>query len=491
MTIPASQLVDITSRVIGGGLSGLEFSGTILSKNARLPANTTVPFYSQSAVGDYFGTASDEYKLAGNYFLADSNSSRKPSTLWFYRFVESATAAFLRGIKAPKLDVLKQVTNGGLTIKIDGTDVALSSLSFASATSYSDIATTITSSLSTTGTCTWDSLTQAFVITSATTGADSTIEYATAPASGVDVSGTLGLTAGTLSQGSSAKTLTECMADCVNSNSNFWSFMPLWDETTTEAIELADWCNNQGVRFLYVMVDKSAAATVNPNDDSTLGKQVEDYIGVCPIYNTKELGAMTMGIGAAIDVTQFEGRKTWAYKAQTGLAYTVDDETKSVNLLSNGYNFYGNYATASEQFKLFQNGQCSGAAKWLDTYYGQVYIKDGLQRDWLNIMMNSNTIPYNENGYTRLRASALDTINSAKNAGFIRDGVVLSETQKATVQSQAGLDISTELENQGWYLQILDPTAEVRANRGTPVINFWYCDGGSIQFIQGSSTVIL
>lgn len=494
MTIPASQLVDITSRVIGGGLSGLEFAGTILTKNAKLPVNQAVAFYSQTAVGEYFGTGSDEYKLAGNYFIADSNASRKPKTLYYYRFAYEATAAFLRGLEAPKLDTLKAITNGAFKITVNSTAITCSSLNFSSATSYSDVASAIQTKLASglaSTTCTWDSQFKAFVITSPTTGATSTITFAEAPASGTDISAVLGLTSGTLSQGSAAKTLTECMSDCVNANSNFWSFMPLWDETSTEAWELAEWCNNQGVRFLYVMVDKSADATVSPNNAATLGKQLEDYIGICPVYNTKALGAMTMGIGAAIDVAQFEGRKTWAFKAQSGLGFTCDKETDAVNLLSNGYNFYGNYATASEQFKLYQNGQCTGNAKWLDTYYGQVYIKDGLQRDWLNIMMNSNTIPYNENGYTRLRASALDTINSAKNAGFIRDGVVLSETQKATIQSQAGLDISTELENQGWYLQILDPTAEVRANRGTPVINFWYCDGGSIQFIQGSSTVIL
>lgn len=493
MTIPASQLVDITPRVVGGGLSGLEFVGTILTKNTRLPTATAVPFYSQNAVGEYFGTASDEYKLAGNYFIADSNSSRKPSTLWFYRYAESAVGAFLRGTQAPKLDVLKAITNGSFKITVDGTDISCTSLNFSSATSYSDVATAIQTKLASglaSTTCTWDSLSQAFVITSPTTGADSTITFASAAATGTDISAVLGLTAGTLSQGVDATSLTDTMTGCVNSNSNFWSFMPLWEESTAEANTLAEWCNNQGVRFLYVMVDKSADALV-ANSTACLAYQFSDYIGVCPVYNTKELGAMTMGVGAAIDVAQFEGRKTWAFKAQSGLAFTCDKETDAVNLKNNGYNFYGNYATASEEFKLYQTGQCTGTAKWLDTYYGQVYIKNGLQNDWLNVLMNTNTVPYTERGYTQLRASAADIISSAVNAGFIREGVTLSETQKGIVQSQAGLDISNELQNQGWYLQILDPTAEVRANRGTPVINFWYCDGGSIQFIQGSSTVIL
>ena len=127
----------------------------------------------------------------------------------------------------------------------------------------------------------------------------------------------------------------------------------------------------------------------------------------------------------------------------------------------------------------------------MDTYYGQVFIKDGLQNAWINAMMQANTIPYNQSGYSVLRAAAQDTINTAVNAGFIRSGVKLSEAQKAQVNTEAGLDISGSLQTQGWYLQILDPTAQVRAERGTPVVNFWYMDGGSIQKIQGTSTVLL
>ena len=493
MTIPASQLVDITPRVIGGGLSGLAFVGTFLSKNASLPTATAVPFYSQKAVGEYFGTASDEYALAGNYFLGDSNSSRKPDVLWFYRYVDTATAAFLRGTTVGSLDTLIQITTGSFKIKVNGADLSITGLDFSSQTSYSGIASAIQTKLAaalTGTTCTWDSSFKAFVITSPTTGATSTIAYATENTTGVDASELLGLTSGTLSQGSAVTSLTETMNGAVNSNSNFWSFMPVWKENSTEALELAGWCNNQGVRFMYAMVDTSNAG-LTPNNQACLAYQVADYYGVCSLYNTKALGAMAMGIGASIDPAQLNGRKTWAFKQQTGLAYTVNSETDAPVLLANGYNFYGNYATASNQFKLFQNGQISGDAKWLDTYYGQVFIKDGLQNAWINALMANNTIPYNESGYGILRAAAMDTINTAVNAGFIREGVKLSESQKATVYQEAGLDISGSLETQGWYLQILDPTSQVRSERGTPVVNFWYMDGGSIQRIQGTSTVLL
>ena len=488
MTIPASQLVDITPRVIGGGLSGLAFVGTLLSKNTSLPTATAVPFYSQAAVGDYFGTSSTEYALAGNYFLADSNSSRKPNVLWFYRKVDAACAAFLRGSSPASLDTLKTITSGSFTITVNGTEISVSSLNLSAQTSYSGVASAIQTKLASglaSTTCTWDSNFKAFVITSPTTGATSTITFASG-----DSASLLGLDSGALSQGAAITSLTDTMTGVVNSNSNFWSFMPVWNETDSEALELAQWCNNQGVRFMYALVDQSNAG-LTPNNSACLAAQVADFYGVCSLYNTKALGAMALGVGASIDPAQLNGRKTWAYKQQNGLGYTVNDETSAEVLLANGYNFYGNYATASNQFKLFQNGKISGNAKWIDTYYGQVFIRDGLQNAWINALMMNNTVPYNQAGYGVLRAAAMDTINTAVNAGFIRQGVSLSESQKATVQQEAGLDISGALETQGWYLQILDPTTQVRAERGTPVVNFWYMDGGSVQRIQGTSTVLL
>ena len=489
MTIPASQLVDITPNVIGGGLSGLSFVGAMLSKSTSLPTGAAVPFYSQSAVGEYFGTASDEYKLAGNYFVADSNASKKPDVLYFYRYVDEASEAWLRGATPKSLATLQTVTNGGFSIKINGTTQTVSALDISALTSYSAIATNITSQLSV-ATCEWDSTFKAFIISTTATGSTATIEYATSPSSGTDISALLGLSSGTLSQGSAVKTLTETMEGLINSQSDFWSFMPVFQETSTEALELAEWCNSKGVRFMYAMVDTSSDG-LTPNNTACLGRQVADYYGVCPVYNTKALGAMTMGIGAAINPDQLNGRKTWAYKQQSGLAYTVNEETDASTLLDNGYNFYGNYATASNLFKLYQNGQISGNAKWLDTYYGQVFIKDGLQNAWLNALMQNNTVPYNESGYGVLRAAAMDIINTSVSAGFIRQGVSLSESQKATTQAQAGLDISGALETQGWYLQIIDPTTIVRSERGSPIVNFWYMDGGSVQLIQGTSTVLL
>ena len=53
------------------------------------------------------------------------------------------------------------------------------------------------------------------------------------------------------------------------------------------------------------------------------------------------------------------------------------------------------------------------------------------------------------------------------------------------------MDISEELFTAGYFLQIVDPGAQARVNRETPVISLWYTYGGAVQRITVASTAIL
>ena len=76
MTIPASELVDLQPRTLGGGLASIELNGLLLSNSADLPANVMYPFGSPDAVSNYFGAESAEASLANGYFLADDTSRK-------------------------------------------------------------------------------------------------------------------------------------------------------------------------------------------------------------------------------------------------------------------------------------------------------------------------------------------------------------------------------------------------------------------------------
>lgn len=495
MSIDAKSLVDIQSRVITAGLTGIEMNSVFLSQSSSIPANIPVSFTNSDSVGDYFGRTSNEYALSVNYFLADDNKQKNPSALYFYRFISDAVAGWLRGGNVQTVSSVASIaaiTDGSLKLSIDGVEKEYTGIDFSGIVSYSQVASTIQTAMNGDATVEYDANFKAFVITSSTTGENSSVGYAVEPETGTDLSSILSLNADNalISAGSDAKEPSDNMVDLLKQLKNFVSFMSVFDEDNETRLALAQWCNSQGTRFVYLANDTSANA-LTPNNDNCFAKQVKDYFGVFCGYNTKEFLAFVAGFIAAIDWSRANGRKTLAYKSQAGLGPTVTEDSQATALLSNGYNFYGAYATASEEFSLAQNGSISGKAKWLDTYLGQIWVKTSLQASWLAVEINSNVLPYNDRGYDKFYAGSLDTINAAKEAGIIVAGVTLSNAQKVQVASEAGQDISDALFTQGWYLQIPDADATTRANREAIKPNFWYCDGGSIQKVQGNSNTIL
>jgi hypothetical protein len=85
----------------------------------------------------------------------------------------------------------------------------------------------------------------------------------------------------------------------------------------------------------------------------------------------------------------------------------------------------------------------------------------------------------------------MDVINQGLNFGAFRAGVTLSEAQAAEVNADAGITISTILNQRGWYFQVLDASPQVRQARGSPPITFWYMDGESVQRINIASIDLL
>jgi hypothetical protein len=492
MTIPASDLVNVNPGVIGAGGNPLALNGVILSKNLLIPVGSVPSFLSADAVKNYFGPASDEYALAQTYFLGFDDSTIKPGALLFAPFVDVARAAWLQSgsLAALSLDDLKLLT-GVLTLSVDGVSKTSGTIDLSGATSFSNAATLIAAAF--TGsplTCAWNAVNSTFTLTSATTGATSTITYATGT-----LSSGLKFTAATgaiISQGSDVQTPTVAM-DAVKAKTQNWaSFMTLWEPDLATKQLFATWVTAQNQRYAYIVWDTDAQAIVDGSTTcfGAIAKSV-DYDSVVAVYNTNKLAAFVLGAAGSIDFARRNGRITFAFKSQSGFTATVTDQQIAANLTANGYSFYGSYATANDEFNFFYNGQMSGKWLWLDTFLNQVHLNSQFQVALMALLTAVKSIPYNQAGYNLIRAAMMDPIRAALNFGSIRDGVTLSESQKAQVNQAAGLDVASIIEQQGWFLQILDPGAQVRGNRGTPVINFWYTDGGAVHKITVASIDII
>lgn len=499
MSVNADKLVQIVPRIIEGGTPGLTFAGLLLTQSVLPPAGRVLQFSSAQAVAAYFGSESSEAALATTYFNGYVNTDSLPSKLFIAPYQVEAAAAWLRGAAyTGTLEALKSAGTGGFTVTINSTAAALENLSFADATSFSDIAATIQAALSATVegvTVAYSSLTKAWQITSPTTGAESTITYAVPPTTGVDLGTLLGLTAqagAVVSPGLDAQTLPDCMTNILNYARDWVTFATVWEPSLEDKLALAQWCSGYDTRFCYVMWDTDNAAQVQGSTASA-GYQIDTVLeldGTAPVFNTAQLAAWTMGTAACINFDEYNGRLTFAFKQGEGLLVTCDNDEDYDALLANGYNCYADFATASSQFKFFQPGQVSGKWDWLDTYLNAIAIKDGLQLNLLDLFKAVKSIPYNEDGYAMVRTACLDTITRFLNFGAIRTGITLSQTQKVQLLAEIGKDVSKTIESQGWYMLVQDPGATVRAQRGTPDCKFYYTDGGSIQKIVLPSTAI-
>ncbi len=493
MSIPADQIVSVNPGVIGSGGSPLALNGVILTKNTLLPTGAARSFASASAVSDFFGPSSDEYAKAQIYFLGFDNSTIKPGKLWLAPYVDTDRAAWLQSGSLAGMTLAElQALSGVLTVTVDGTAFTSSSINLATATSFSDAATKITAGFSGAGkpTCSWNSVNSTFSLNSPTVGASSTITFATGTLSaGLKFTSATGAI---LSQGDVADTPATAMDSLKAQTQNWVSFTTLWEPNLAGKEAFATWTNAQNQRYSYVAWDTDGQAIVNGSTTcfGAIAKSL-GYDGVVPVYNTASLAVFVLGMIASIDFSQTNGRITTAFKSQSGFAATVSDEQIAANLLENGYSFYGDYATANDGFVFFNNGQMTGKWKWIDTFVNQVYLNSQFQLALMSLLTSVKSIPYNEQGYGLIRAAMIDPIQSALNFGSIRTGITLSESQKAQVNQAAGRNVASTIEQQGYYLQILDPGAQVRGNRGTPVINFWYTDGGSVQKISLSSVDIM
>jgi hypothetical protein len=369
----------------------------------------------------------------------------------------------------------------------------------------------------TAATVTYDSLRQAFVITSATTGTTSSIGY---PAAGALSTG-LNLTQATgavISPGAAAPTPAQLMNMVAGVTQNWATFMTRDMQVLSVQEEFAAWTAAQNNRYGFVCQDNNPEA-ITSNATGTFGYiswYEEEYSGTMAVYDSTTGGtgtpsavaAFVMGFTASINFELAGGRATIAFKNQAGLSAdpnmgggTVGNGgTNFINAcgdprvptsFGNGYNAYVATATATQEFTWFQRGMVAGEFVWWDSYINQIYLNASLQSAMLTLEAAAPSMPYAIQGYNLIRSAVAPIAAQGLAFGSITVGVALSQTQQTEINLATGdAGAAAAIINNGWYLQVLDPGSTVRGGRGSPQIKFYYADGGSIQCIQMSSTEV-
>lgn len=497
--IPISQIVTINPNVVGAGGAQGSLDGLLVTQNEGVPVGQLQVYYNATDVGAFFGTDSDEYAGAQVYFAGIINGGQQPRSLNIGRFALDATGATVFGAPLNLTLAQLQALSGTLIVTTATTHTS-STINLSAATSFANAASLMTAGFTSPDfAITYDAQRRRFVLETTATGPTAEVSAVTGTlAAGVGLAAASG--AYLQAAGVAADTANSAMDRLAALSGNWATFTHAWEADVDERTAFAQWNAAQAFQFIYASWDVDAADLSNDNPTS-FGNIVmtTPYEGTLPGYGNLLEAMGFLSWGASTNYQIVEGRNTLAFRrpvAGTGAGGNLPARVTSLAdanaLLSNGYTYLGLYSSAANNYTIYYNGQIGGQFLWADTFLGQIALRRNLQQALFETLQAYRSLPYNAEGYNAIYQGAQDVISQFLLAGVIRAGVTLSPSQQAQINSQAGFDIAGEVSDKGWYLQVTDPTTTtVRTERGSPTVNFWYCDGGSIQKIVVSSTTVL
>ncbi|MGC8517909.1 MAG: DUF3383 domain-containing protein [Steroidobacteraceae bacterium] len=493
MTIPASEFVSVIPGVVAASGNPLSLNAVFVDTDTSIPIGAVQSFGSLTAVQNWFGPTSTEATFAAVYFSGFSGGTQLPGTLYFTQYNPVAVSAYLRGGSVSALTLAQiQALSGTISIDIDGTAYTSAAINLASATSFSNAAALIQTGLqagtpTTTATVTYDSLRQAFVITSSTTGTTSSIAYPT----DTSLSPSLFLTQATgavLSQGAAAATPASVMNNVVSVTQNWFSFMTVQQPAQSVMEEFATWVNGTNQRYCYVNWDSNVLYTESPPQPTVYAQVVANYNGCVTVYDA--IGTIAAFVCGAVASINYSGSNQYVVLAAKGnplLTPNVTSLQTYQNIIANGASCYAAVATANASFQWFQNGQISGAWSWIDEYAFQVYLNSQLQLAGANLLNTVKSIPYNHTGVSMQYSAYQSPISQGVTFGGIQTGITLDSAQILAVNTAAGVPIDSTLYQAGWYLKITIPSATVQGQRGPMPATLWYTNAGGLQSLSLNS----
>lgn len=436
-------------------------------------------YTSIEGVADDFSSTDPEYLAALLYF----SQSPKPSILYIARWVREDSAGKLYGgLATTTVATWAAITDGAMKIDVDGDEVSLTTLDFHSATNMNGVASVIDTALGSDANCAWDGT--KFIITSATTGADSSVGYATSGASGTNVSALAGLTSALAYDpvpGYDAETPLEC-AEVLADVSGEWyglmfaaSTMPTDDQSVAVAgfIEAA----SKARVFGYTVTDIRAKSAVYASDLFTRLKALS-YDRSIGQYSTSSPYAVASLLGRAFTVNFNANRSTITlkFKTEPGIVAETISETEATALAGKNANVFVNY---DNDTAIIQEGKVASGA-YFDEVHGLDWLQNAIQTECFNLLYQSKTkIPQTESGVGQIVSTIAKVCREAINNGLIAPGVWNADGFGQLAQG--------DYLPQGFYIYsqpIVDQAQSEREARKAPPIQVAAKLAGAVHFVD-------
>ena len=432
MSVSIKNVVTVT--LLQGGALAMADNPNVVAmmtseQQGPLSSASRYRIYSEAgSVAADFGTASQAYDFALSFFATQPNATNAGGFLvmGYWRGDDeevAATTASLNGAQlseATVVSALQQVADGTLDVDIDGVTENLTALDFQATTTLDEIAVVIDTAL--TG-ATASISDQRVVITSDTSGASSTVTFASDPGTGTFIGQTLALTTGSggfLTQGAAAETLTAetklAGITELRSQVKFRGAMFIDNPTDIESKDLAEWGQANDV-LQYDVFESPTNLLVDPTNavwDIKLSG-LTNYRMLYSKAGNRKLAASYMARAHTVNFAAENSALTMHLK-ELSVAAEEYSQTEVNNAKTVGLDLY-------TTIKLTPVILTSGANVFTDERYNLIALVDFIQVDMYNLLKLTGTkIPQTRRGVNQLIDQAEKTTRQFVRAGVAAPG---------------------------------------------------------------------
>ena len=369
MPISFDRFVSITSGVGGAAtFQRRDLIARMFTSSAELPTGTIMEFDSDTAVGDFFGTDTEEFRRSQFYFGFVSKLITRPRLISFARWADAQTTAMvLGGPITLTLDDLKAITTGALTVAIGDMSEALTGLDLSSANSFADVASSLqtlvrtgTGTVFTAATVTFNVSRNRFELTAGEAGENTISISAGASNDAAAALSLLEARGARVSAGvDAAQSITDLLTASTELSNNFGSFGFLDTLSEAQKIEATTWNDGRNVLFQF-------HTPVLPTEAASLAGAIIDMAGTGMTLNTAALSneypeMLPMAILAATDYTRRAATQNYMFQtASLTATVTTDADANIYDPIR--VNYYGQTQTAGQLREFYQRGTLTGGA---------------------------------------------------------------------------------------------------------------------------------
>jgi hypothetical protein len=425
------KYININS-VVGAAaqVAARQWCGRVFTTNPLVGPNAILQFVDSADVGTFFGTTSEEYQRAVNYFDYQSPLGTAPQALQFARWVNANQPATIYGeAQIATLSTLTAITAGLLSLKFGATTVNLTGLNFSSDATLTAVAATLQTALIaaaaqapngelTACSVTWNATAQAFDFSANPTVTATETFQVVAPTgvtAATDVAAALGWYASQGALVNDASLLETRVAGfnrVTNLNNNCGEFC--YDDASslsmTDAVAVAQANAALNVMFIFrVLTGPTTHTTWSTALIGIAGVGIE-YEDISVTGARQYIEMLPMSIHAAINYNAVNGAVNFMFKQNGIYTASVNDNPGTVQsdtLDAERVNYYGVTQTGGQKLSFYQRGYLCGSATApvsSTVFANEQWFKDHCAVNLMNLQLAVGQIPANKRGQNMCEA---------------------------------------------------------------------------------------